>query len=297
MSPLGSYPEETFLGTTSALATAPDICFSIVRLHRGLEHWDFSEVDTLSPVEVPLLAALTLAVDEGERYIEPYPTHQAIYLRASSDRSLDAATVEEAREWIRAYVKRHKLEQDVADIVHRPPVAGGHEYDTVPSRNRDVHRNAILQLLESADPVTLRGLSALLKANMAWAHRELNEAACISLWISLDAVHSLVLHTLRRKGKTNPTSRDASDYVSSLYGADLDEDDSLFKYDYENRIRLIHPDSKFGAEARPQLLADDFYELRHVVIELFHLLVTGAPTKSSPGDSESHGHAYHRRPL
>lgn len=295
LSPMGTYPEDTFLEKSAALVMAPDICFSIVRLQDEWKRDGFSEVDPLLPIEIPLLATLILAVNDGERYIEPYPTHQTIYLRAAPKQELDSSTVEEGREWMRAYVKRRKLEESLADTVHRPPIAGGVAYSVVSSKDRDVHRSTILRLLESADQVTLRGLSSLIKANMAWEHRELNEAACISLWISLDAIHSLVLQRLRTQGKANPRSQDASDYIASLYGVTFDG--SLFEDDYSNRIRAIHPDNRFRAEARPQFLADDFCELRHLVVELFHALITGAPTKLSTGDGEFRGHAFHSRPL
>jgi hypothetical protein len=295
MSPLGTYPAKSFLGASSALVVAPDICLSIVRLKDEWKLSGFSEIDCLLPIEIPLLATLTLAVDDGEQYILPYPTHQSMYMSASHEHALDSAAVTEAADWMRSYIKARKLEEEYVDSIHRPPAAGGIAYYSIPSTDRDAHRRTILQLLEAADPVTLRGLSSLLKANMAWEHRELNEAACISLWISLDAIHSLVLQKLRNQGKSNPTSQDASNYVAGAYGVDL-PDGSFFEDDYYNRIRAIHPDNRFGAEARPQFLADDFYELRHVVIELFHNLVTGMPTKlsSEPGDR---GHAFHLRPL
>jgi hypothetical protein len=295
MSPLGTYPDEAFLGTNAALVIAPDICFSMVRLQDEWKHHSFSEVDHLEPSEIPLFGALMLAVDDGEQYILPYPTHQAIALRAAPGHQLDGAAVDEGRQWMRAYVKRHKLEYDFRDAIHRPPVAGGVEYDLITSGHRSLHVGKILDLLRSADQVTLRGLSSLLKANMAWEHEEFMEAACVSLWISLDAIHSLIRERLIREGKTNPTSLDASNYIASEYGIHLEG--SIFEDDYENRIRVIHPDNKFGAEARPQLLADDFYELRHLVIELFHFLVTGDPTNPMSCSDDRYGHAFHQRVI
>jgi hypothetical protein len=295
MSPLGTYPEETFLGTNAALVVAPDICFSMVRLQDEWKHESFSEVDHLLPTETPLFGALMLAVDEGERYIFPYPTHQAIVLRIAPGHQLDAATADEGRQWMRAYIKRHRLELDFRDLIHRPPIAGGVEYDLISSGDRNLDRGKILEILQSADQITLRGLSSLLKANMAWEHFEFNEAACVSLWISLDAIHSLILQRLIGEGRTNPTSQDASDYIASNYGIDFEG--SIFEEDYSNRIRVLHPDNKFGAEARPQLLADDFYHLRHLVIELFHFLVTGGPTNPMSGSDDCYGHAFHQRVL
>src|SRR6202035_4110613 len=79
MSPLGTYPKETFFSTSAALVTAPDLCFSIVRSQDERKYESFSEVDGLLPIEIPLLASLILATDDGERYLEPYPTHQTIH--------------------------------------------------------------------------------------------------------------------------------------------------------------------------------------------------------------------------
>jgi hypothetical protein len=294
MSPLGTYPTDTFLGSSAALVSSSDICFSIVRLQGERQHHHFSEVDSLLPIEVPLLAALILAVDEGERYTLPYPMHQTIFLSGTPNDVLNDETVEESKRWMRAYAKRRKLEDGSADAIHRSPITGGLEYDLVASRSRDAHRNKILDHLESADQVTLRGLSSLIKANMAWEHRELNEAACVSLWISLDSIHSLILAKLRNEGIGKATSQDASNYITSLY--DVDFEGSIFENDYYNRIRVIHPDNRFGPEARPQLTADDFYELRHLVVELFHHLITGEPTKPAT-EPKFQGHAFHFRPL
>jgi hypothetical protein len=49
----------------------------------------------------------------------------------------------------------------------------------------------------------------------------------------------------------------------------------LLEDDYENRIRAIHPDNRFGAEARPQFLADDFLELNEMLVPFYRFLASG----------------------
>src|SRR6516225_9132040 len=112
MSPLGTYPAKSFLGASSALVVAPDICLSIVRLKDEWKLSGFSEIDCLLPIEIPLLATLTLAVDDGEQYILPYPTHQSMYMSASHEHALDSAAVTEAADWMRSYIKARKLEEE-----------------------------------------------------------------------------------------------------------------------------------------------------------------------------------------
>jgi hypothetical protein len=55
MSPLGSYPDTSMVLEDAAYIMSPEICFSIIRIKE--EDWGFSEVDMLSPLEIPLLAA------------------------------------------------------------------------------------------------------------------------------------------------------------------------------------------------------------------------------------------------
>lgn len=226
MSPIGVYPHQNFTSPSCCLAVADEFCFSIVRLQDEWKHGSFSEIDSLLPIEIPLLSAFLLATDEDDRYFELYPTHQTIYLRSRPEQAISEEVMAEAREWFRAYLGRGKLESELADVAHRPPLIGGSKYELVESSKRDAARLAILQLLEKADPVTLRGLSSLIKANMAWNHRELNEAACISLWISLDAIHSLILQRLKAQGNRDPKSKDASDYIAAVYGIEIE--DSIF---------------------------------------------------------------------
>jgi hypothetical protein len=130
----------------------------------------------------------------------------------------------------------------------------------------------ILRRLETADPVLLRGVSTLIKAGMVWNHGEFREAACIYLWIALDAAFSLTLRKLREAGFTNPTSQDAANYVAQIDGYE-ESWEKFFERDYYNRISAIHPDNRYGAEARPTLCADDFLDLYDELIPLFQYIV------------------------
>jgi hypothetical protein len=120
---------------------------------------------------------------------------------------------------------------------------------------------------------------------MVFQHGELSEAACIYLWIALDAAHSVVLQKLRETGVVNPTASDAARYFEKLSGYQT-EWDRFFEDDYENRIRAIHPDNRFGAEAIPQFLTDDFYQLNELLIPFFHFFVSELPNiaQSSTAD-------------
>jgi len=111
---------------------------------------------------------------------------------------------------------------------------------------------------------------------MAWFHPEFMEAACLHLWIALDAAYSIVLGRLRSAGKTNPTAEDAADFVDQIFGIESPWE-NFFEFDYYSRIETIHPVNRYSSQARPQLLADDFYNLNDTLIDLYYFFTTGIP--------------------
>jgi hypothetical protein len=273
MSPLGSYPANTFTTKSATLVVTPEICFSIVRV-KG-EDWSFSEVDSLTPLEIPLLGSILLSVSSGNRYIYPYPTDHELLLETSDKEDINDKCISECRDFLLDNVRENRLRTRPAGQIHWPPALGGIQYELIPSQHSDKERRTTLQKLESASPIILRGIGSLIKAHMAWEHAELGEAACIFLWICLDAAHSVILQKLRETGVVNPTSKDAARYFDKIVGYNTGLE-KFFEDDYENRIRALHPDNRFGAEARPQFLADDFYELNEMLIPLFQVLVSAS---------------------
>lgn len=272
MSPLGNYPSDTFFANSAALVIALEICLSIVRV-KG-EDWSFSEVDSLTPPEIPLLGSILLSGEGGDPYIYPYPSGHVLLLQTASDEPLTDECISECRDFLMDSLKENRSARSPAELVHMPPALGGVPYNLITSGHSDSERHANLQRLETASPLLLRGVALLLKAHMAWQHPELAEAGCLFLWISLDAAHSLILQKLREDGMANPTSADAAKWFEGRSGYNVGWE-KFFEDDYENRIRAIHPDNRFGAEARPQFLADDFLDLNHMLVPLFQHFLSG----------------------
>jgi hypothetical protein len=202
-----------------------------------------------------------------------------VLLETDSLENIEERHVLECRSFLLEYMERIIREHPTHSF-HKPPVLGGMKYDLSPSGSADGDRLVVLRGLETANPVILRGVSCLLKGRLAFQHPEFREAACIFLWIALDAAHSLVLQKLRDTGIANPTSKDAAKYFEKVSGFDT-EWERFFEDDYDNRVRAIHPDNRFGAEAIPQFLADDFYELNDVMIPFFYFFVSESPDSSS----------------
>jgi len=235
----------------------------------------FSELDCLSAFEIPLYGSILLSGEAGSPYLYPYPTGSSVTLKTEHFETIEEPWICECRSVLLEKIQRN-TEGHPTSFWHNPPVLGGMKYDIVSEYMLGSDRLSVLHRLETANPLILRGVNCLLKARMAFQHGELREAACIYLWIALDAAHSMVLQKLRATGVVNPTSSDAARYFEKLSGYQT-EWDRFFEDDYENRIRAIHPDNRFGAEAIPQFLADDFYELNDLLIPFVHFLVSELP--------------------
>jgi hypothetical protein len=274
MSPLGRYPSSSFVSESAALIISSEICFSIVRVSH--EDFSFSEVDTLKAIEIPLYGSILLSGEPGTPYLFPYPSSDSVALDTESRSDINEQCIAKCKLFLLDAIQNRSGGYP-AIPVHKPPCLGGMKYDLLPwNVKSDGERLMVLNQLGIANPVILRGVNCLLKGRMAFQHPELGEAACIYLWVALDAAHSLVLKRLRDTGIANPTSKDAARYFEEISGWET-EWERFFEEDYDNRIRAIHPDNRFGAEAVPQFLADDFLELNDVLIPFFLFFVSEFP--------------------
>jgi hypothetical protein len=181
----------------------------------------------------------------------------------------------ESRSFLLEQIRKSDGKTYPAHSFHKPPCLGGPAYDLV-SDDNTAERLSMLNCLEKANPVLLRGVSCLLKGRMAYQYDEFGEAACMYLWVAMDAAHSLILQRLRKTGLKNPSSSDAMRYFETQAGSKSDWE-KFFEDHYDNRIRSIHPANRFGAEAIPQLLADDFLELYDEMIPFFDFFASNYP--------------------
>jgi hypothetical protein len=272
MSPLGRYPTDSFLAPDAAFMISPEMCFSIVRIAK--ENWGFSEVDILKKEEIPLLGTILLAGEAGTPYLYPYPTQYSVSLATDSLEDIGEQQIAESKSILLDKIEKNKggyLDHGF----HRPPCLGGSSYELISAPDTG-ERLRLFRLLGNANAVILRGVNCLLKARMAFQHEEFGEAACMYLWIAMDAAHSLILRRLEKSGVKNPTSKDAMRYFEEKAGHETVWE-RFFEDHYDNRIRAMHPANRFGAETIPMFLADDFLELNDDLIPLFEFFVSNFP--------------------
>jgi hypothetical protein len=158
-----------------------------------------------------------------------------------------------------------------SESLHTPLSVGGRPYGTFEELDRE-RCHSLLRNIALGDKLLIRGLGALLKANMLLRFLEFAEAAGMQLFVALEASFRLVLRELGRQGVSNPTNVDAGNFIHKAFGVATPAE-GYFVEDYEKRIMTLHPESRFGTWAHAPLQADDVFELNENLKNLFGFLI------------------------
>jgi hypothetical protein len=109
---------------------------------------------------------------------------------------------------------------------------------------------------------------------MLWARVEFQVAATMALYVAMEASYQLVLRRLQSEGSRNPGALEVGQFLDTIFNPDLNAG-RYFQEFYNDRIKVIHPSSRFGVFPTPPLQADDYYFLRHGLVDVFYYLLTG----------------------
>ncbi len=205
-SPLGFYPQHPIVIPGARLLVRDDLIVSAIKVEppeaQGLGDEHFSELEFLALEEMRFLAGIVPAVhpDNGMAYTYPLRGHIDVAFGLSDDALLDAAQQHATR-------ASERGRRSPAAVL--PPACGGPAY-----RWREAGVNVarvldVVRATQTNDHLLMRGLGALLRADMCWQHDEIAEAAVIQLYIAFDVSFQMVLQVLREQGVPNPTALDA----------------------------------------------------------------------------------------
>jgi hypothetical protein len=158
---------------------------------------------------------------------------------------------------------------------HQPPCGGGRPYEV--NQYATLSRKRFKKLLEGIDVhnhLLIRGLGALIKAGMLFRHGQFLEQACMSLWISLDANFQLFRREMAAKGHRDASAIDVGNYLDSLLGYQP-TGERYFADFYEERVKTMHPESRFGVYPATPLCADEYSQLLGSLIPSYEYLILG----------------------
>ncbi|GAA0888305.1 hypothetical protein GCM10009121_11860 [Rhodanobacter soli] len=276
---LGQYPEGTHMVPGGVFHADPELVFSVVwggswqRLDAELP---YSELRGLSPDCLRLVAALMLCERRGERRCNFYP-------ETEHRRRLDTRRLRLDRAEVVGEIRQFLLE-DLSNCTDsqggRLPYKPSRKYDLFDPSQLLLDR--LLEFWEAFNPpdyLVLRGMHALMKADMLACHREFQEEATIACFIALDASFSKIQQELVNDGARNPSAHDVAKWVHAHFNeafgiATPGPEDKYFGDLYEQRVMTLHPSSRYGETPVAPILYGDYMWLRRDLREVFAYLIT-----------------------
>lgn len=278
LSPLGRYPAADVKVGNCLLTVRDGIGFSAVVARPGRTHGlgvtHHSEIEIFALEEVRFLAAIALALppDRGMVYAYPLPLHDDLLPARRNGRLAgmwDASALEMRAREMAAGIRQEDWRCSGEML---PPVSGGPPHAL---HDEPLDLKVLTQILRGTnlrDWLALRGLGALLRADMLHARRAFAEPAIMMLHVAMEASFRMVLERLKASGNPDPSAWDAGAYIDSVFNPQI-VSGRYFADWYDDRIKTSHPESRLGTFAFPPLTADDFYDLRWALHHVYvHLL-------------------------
>jgi hypothetical protein len=261
LSSIGSYPRGEVHGTKGTYYLDGQLAFIAVRTNEQRTHKYWSEVTLLALEEIRFLSAILLSMRPDRGVLHIYPSGARII-----DVTRDIAVLCEQAKQFALEIANEGLRTSI-------PVSGEVPYRISKQEiDRKLYKK-IIDRIPIRDHLMLRGLSAILKADMLQVHREFGEEAQSILYVALEVAFQLTLRLLRENGSLNPSALDAGQFLFSTFPNEL-PGRRFFEDYYDDRIKAFHPRSRFGTFAFPPMNAGDFYGLRAGLIAMFQFLIT-----------------------
>lgn len=227
-----------------------------------------SELENWTPSELRFFAALYLGAGPYRR-VRPYPlpVYEDIQIAEINDVFSDVAFLGNLRAKMAGDSYLMQFNQGLAPAAYA-------NYETVKwGQAENSQAKLVWCSLTLDNQVALRGLFALLKSEMLFAHHQFGNAALAEAHISMDAAHCVVREKLRELGHSNPSASDAGQFVSKVFGENW-SGERFFEDYYIDRIRNVHADNRFGSETIPTFCVDDLWFLQRGLKELYFRLLT-----------------------
>ena len=258
LSNVGFYPRGTVNEKDGFYHIDDQIGFIAVHTDEKRTHDYWSELTFFAFEEIRFLSAILLSMrpDHGVLHIYPGPAYVVPPISSPDD--------------IHARVR--SIAADLGERLALPS-GGGRSYEFSQQQIDATLYEKLAAQIPICDELMLRGLSAILKADMLQTRREFGEEAISLLYVAMEVAFQLTLRILREEGISSPTALDAGDFLYRTFPHEI-PGIRFFEDYYDDRIKTLHPKSRFGTFAFPPVLASDSYGLRGGLISMYQYLIT-----------------------
>jgi hypothetical protein len=222
----------------------------------------------LWPEEIRLFAAVSL--------VEPYPE---LYGRFSIHPLTDARMVEVAGEFgtasfIAALAERAgsiAAEERTRDSSYLPERAAAPTRLEIGSQAR-IHE--LIEAIEIQDELMLRGLSRFLASNHLISYRAFLEESAVVGYIALEAALEYIRGWLKETTSAPAKFKDVFSHIRLTFPTG-EPFAGVLETDYEARVLMIHPASRFGEYWAPPVHAEECFELIYSLVHLYRYILLG----------------------
>lgn len=271
--PRGYYWCEDLLLPTAICISLPDLIVTACHFDERRHVGEFySEFDEPMVEEIRLLAALTLPIGIDDGMVAYYPLDVA--LRTTRRSALNRRNVpRQVAEQLRAAFAARPRQWMADELL--PSALGGTPYKYRDGAAPIAAQRQIYEAIDPSDHLLMRGLATLMKGVMLGTHHLFREQAIYSLYVSLDASFRLVLRKLRDRGLASPSSYEAQAFIEEAFQEESSGRQYFAAY-YEDRIKAMHPESRFGVFPYAPVMHDDFFWLFKALRDVYRFLILGA---------------------
>lgn len=260
LSSIGSYPNGEIRGPKGVYYLDEQLGFIAVPTDEQRAHKYWSELTLLAFEEIRFLSAILLSMRPDHGVLNIYPSGAHI-----ADAAISGAPLYKEAEQFASNFASHQSTST--------PLFGGSKYRVSQQQIDEKLFKKIIAKISIRDHLMLRGLSAILKADMLKVHLEFGEEATSMLYVAMEVAFQLTLKLIRESGNPNPSAYDAGDFLFSTFPNEQPGVRFFGEY-YDDRIKAFHPHTRHGTFAFPPMTASDFYGLRAGLISMFQYLIT-----------------------
>ncbi|HKY22539.1 MAG TPA: hypothetical protein VJM31_15105 [Vicinamibacterales bacterium] len=274
-STLSLLPPQSLLSSSASLIVDPALTFIATRVVRLEEYY---ELAWANPEEVALLSSITIGADPDWGKVHLFPVRWPVLVADEGQDLSEKRTLGRCGSFLKKRLTSlHGTQRALVPWEENPAFLAGRPYQI--NANIRIGRETqagLLSLIDVNDHLMVRGLSHLLKtAMLKCMSRTFVDTACMELYVAMEATLEIILRKLRANGLRNPSNKDASDYLLQAVGASHRLDRYYEQY-YEDRIKALHPNSRFGPASFTPLYVDDLYMLYDDLLGTIEFLITGS---------------------
>lgn len=269
-------PSKSYLNKDASLVVRPDVSFCATRAQATDEYY---ELGWCHPNEIALFSSVVIGAhpDYGKAFI--FPVRWPLYVQDVGQDLSDKNYLEALATDIRSDIgSKLGTSSQLNPWEELPPVFIRTQYQLNEHiRLEHEYQEFLRSKIDCQNDLIIRGLAHLLKCGMlTQLGRMFYDTACLELYVSLEATLHIILDRLRKSGVNNPSNKDASDYLLEKFGEPY-RLDRYYPDFYDDRIKALHPDSRFGTAKFVPLHVDDLYMLYNGLLRNYELLITGKP--------------------